>query len=522
MLLSSFLLIDQQKAVAQSPGSFTATANMTTPRFLHTATLLADGRVLIAGGNSRDARSGAFITQSSAELYDPRTGAFEATGNMSTPRVSHTATLLPDGRVLIAGGGRTAVSRYDALASAELHDPGTGRFSATGEMATARYSPGATLLNNGNVLIVSWCYTSTGFGGFPVDAELYDPDIGTFADTGDRNFEGADTATLLPNGKVLITRGNPPAEPYASWAELYHPSTGAFTATGCATTNHSGPTATLMMDGKVLIAGGDIGDGDGGSLIAEGYDPAIGAFSRTGDITVGREQHTATLLPDSSVLFAGGHLVFDLAASAEIYDPVKGAFTRTANMPTAHEVHTATLLGDGTVLVAGGFAPWPALTSSAEIYHPAALVPSPQLASVSGDGRGQGAILHANTPQLASPDNPAAVGEALEIYLTGLGDGSQIPPQVSIGGRMADVLSFGTAPGEADLNQVTVRVPSNVAPGSAIPVRLTYVGRPSNEVSNRGAVISKARQKQLRIKRIPLADAHTFEGVDLWTKQLSF
>ena len=148
-------------------------------------------------------------------------------------------------------------------------------------------------------------------------------------------------------------------------------------------------------------------------------------------MTVGREQHTATLLPDGSVLFAGGHLVIDLAASAEIYDPIKGAFTRTANMPTAHEVHTATLLGDGTVLVAGGFMPWPVLTSNAEIYHPAVLVPSPQLFSVSGDGRGQGAILHANTPQLASSDNPAAVGEALEIYLDRLdGRWCQIPPQV--------------------------------------------------------------------------------------------
>ena len=161
----------------------------------------------------------------------------------------------------------------------------------------------------------------TGFGCFPVGAELYDPDTGTFTATGNRNSEWADTATLLPNGKVLITRVILTAEPYLSWAELYDPSTGAFTATGYATTNHSVPTAMLLMNGKVLIAGGDIGDGDGGSFIAEHYDPATGAFSRTGNMTVGREQHTATLLPDGSVLFAGGHNVADLAASAEIYDP---------------------------------------------------------------------------------------------------------------------------------------------------------------------------------------------------------
>ena len=470
------------KAAAQSPGTFTATGNMNTPRFFHTATLLADGRVLIAGGSSRDASTGAFITQSSAELYDPRTGRFTPTGNMTMPRTRHTAALLPDGRVLIAGGGRTD-AYGDSLASAELYDPTTGRFTATGEMSTARLSPTATLLNNGKVLIVAWCYTSTGFACSPADAELYDPGTGTFAPTGNRNFEGADTATLLPNGKVLITRGYPPAEPYASWAELYDASTGAFTATGYATTNHSVPTATLMMNGKVLIAGGDIGDGDGGSVIAEVYDPATGAFSRTGDMTVGREQHTETLLPDGRVLFAGGHLTIDFAATAEIYDPIMGAFTRTANMPTAHELHTATLLADGTVLLAGGFMPWPALTSNAEIYHPAVLVPSPQSFSVSANGQGQGAILHANTSLLASPESPAAVGEALEIYLTGLGDGSQIPPQVSIGGRMAEVLWFGNTPGYAGLNQIYVRVPNGVAPGPAVPVRINYIGRPSNQVT---------------------------------------
>ena len=475
-----FVVMGQSpNAAAQSPGTFTATGNMTMPRAGHTATLLVDGRVLIAGGNSYDGFG--YKILSSAELYDPRTGTFTATGSMLTPRSWHTATLLPDGRVLIAGGTRSADGGAGALSNAELYDPGTGTFSGTGDMSTPRYGPTATLLNSGKVLIAGGFYPGQGYCCFPVSAELYDPGTGAFTATGAMISQWADTATLLPNGKVLVTKGHTDADPSVSWAELYDPSTASFTVTGYATANHTAPTATLLMNGKVLIAGGDLYDGDGGSSVAELYDPATGVFSRTGDMTIGREQDTATLLPDGSVLFAGGHLTIDLAATAEIYDPIKGTFTLAANMPTAHELHTATLLGDGTVLIAGGYMPWPALTSNAEIYHPAVLVPSPQLLSLSGDG--QGAILHANTPQLASPDNPAAVGEALEIYLTGLSDGSQIPPQVSIGGRMAEVLWFGNAPGYAGLNQINVRVPNGVTPGTAVPVRINYIGRPSNEVT---------------------------------------
>jgi hypothetical protein len=260
-----------------------------------------------------------------------------------------------------------------------------------------------------------------------------------------------------------------------------------FTAAGYAATNHTGPTATLMMNGKVLVAGGDVGDGDGASFIAELYDPATGAFSNTGNMTAGRGQHSATLLPDGAVLFAGGHNVIELATTTEIYDPLKGAFSRAASMPFARELHNATLLNDGRVLIAGGddqryWIP-ETILSSAGHYTPAVLIPAPVLLSASGDGKGQGAILHANTPDLASPENPVVRGGALEIYLTGIGEGNLIPPQVSIGGRMAEVLWFGNSPGYVGLNQINVRVPAGVAAGPAVPVRLTYIGRSTNEVT---------------------------------------
>ena len=162
---------------------------------------------------------------------------------------------------------------------------------------------------------------------------------------------------------------------------------------------------------------------------------------------------------------------------------MKSAFSATGNMITARAVQTATVLNNGEVLITGGSDGPHVITPNAEIYHPVLLLPAPQLFSVSSDGRGQGAILHAGSARVVTGSDPAVPGEVLEIYGTGLKDGSVIPPQVAIGARMAEVLFYGKAPGFANLNQVNVRVPSGVTPGAGVPVRLTYIGRPNNEVT---------------------------------------
>ena len=168
---------------------------------------------------------------------------------------------------------------------------------------------------------------------------------------------------------------------------------------------------------------------------------------------------------------------------SELYAPATGTFAAAGYMITARHYHTATLLPDGSVLIAGGYSAWPYPTSRVERYIPAVLQPGAALLSTSGDGHGQGAVLHAGTSQAATSSAPAAIGEALEVYCTGLVDKSVIAPQVAIGGRSAEILFFGTAPGYKNLNQVNVRVPSGVVPGPAVPVRLTYLNRPSNEVT---------------------------------------
>jgi len=188
------------------------------------------------------------------------------------------------------------------------------------------------------------------------------------------------------------------------------------------------------------------GDDDEGDFWGpELFDASTGIFTKIGNMIARRADHTATLLPDGAVLIGGrGWLVsgnteyfYETANSGELYDPARGTFSNTGNMATDRDGQTATLLNNGTVLIAGGriFQPPPTydsvVLSSAEIYHPAVLAPAPVLFSLSGDGRGQGAILHAGTHQLVSGTNPAIAGEALEIYGTGLIDGNVIPPLVA-------------------------------------------------------------------------------------------
>jgi hypothetical protein len=454
-------------ALAQSPGTFSATGSMATPRAYHTATLLTNGMVLIAGGSTDF--TGPVAT---AELYDPDKGTFAAAGNMTSPRAEHTATVLPDGKVLIAGGSVPSNS-------AEIYDPSTGAFAVTGNMLSGHMCHQAILLYNGKVLIVAGNSAAQA-----PPAELYDPADGTFAPAGtyatatfDFNTCQGGVATLLPNGKVLIVWEG-------AHAEIYDPDAGAFTATATPSSveyfDNGLPTATPLLNGKVLVAGG--ADVSPNYASAESYDPSMGTYAATGNMTTGRAESTATLLPDGTVLMAGSQLAGGGALfSAELYNPAAGAFTLTGPMTTTRSLHTATLLNDGRVLVAGGET-FGRSTLLADLYNPSVLSPAPKLFAVAG-GIGQGAIWHGSSGAIASPNSPAVAGEVLSMYTTSLSDGGLIPPQVTVGGRLAGILYFGAAPGYPGYNQVNFRVPSGVTAGPAVPVRLTYNTRPSNAVT---------------------------------------
>ncbi len=346
-------------------GTFTPTGSMSTARAHHTATLLPNGKVLVAGGWGYDVGYG-YISFATSEIYDPATGVFTPTGSMAAVRAFHTATLLPNGRVLMAGGADYFASA--ATAGAEIYDPETGAFHGAWFLADARFFHTATLLDNGKVLIAG----GQDMAGLLAGVELYDPDMpapGTFLETGGLVAGRYDhSSTLLPNGLVLMAGGYDGAA--MAGAELYDPSAGTFATTnsmGAARQNH---TATLLPNGEVLIAGGI-----DGAASAELYDPATSTFVTTGAMVAARKYHTATLLPNGNVLLTGGSDGGAVLASAELYYPSAGTFAATGSMATARYYHTATLLPNGLVLIAGGFGA--AALASAELYDPATGVFTP-------------------------------------------------------------------------------------------------------------------------------------------------
>jgi hypothetical protein len=379
-------------------GTWTSTGSMTTARSGHAALRLRDGGVLVVGG------SGLYTAGplASAEIYDPTAGTWTSTGSTAASRSA--PVLLPDGRVLVEGGFNNG---SNPVASAEIYDPTTGSWTITGSMAYRRNWHSATLMSNGKVLVAGGNACPAAGGSCTGKyAEVYDPATETWTSTGSLNSDHAShMAVPLPDGRVLVVGGHTPGT--GSWqagftstasAELYDPTTGAWTATGSMTTAREGTTAVLLQDGRVLVPGGAKCDYTISSnppappLVSETcrplasvevYDAATGSWATTGSLTSERDQLAVTLLCDGRVLAAGGFRcptgstfcnpgssTSEFLASAEVYDPSSGSWTVTGSMSAPTSACPAVQLMNGRVLVAGGSAGYSTATfvATAELY----------------------------------------------------------------------------------------------------------------------------------------------------------
>jgi uncharacterized repeat protein (TIGR01451 family)/CSLREA domain-containing protein len=441
-ILLAGLFICAATEAGAAAGLFTPTGDMSVERVNHTATLLSDGTVLIAGGSTFGGAT------NSAERYNPALGTFSPTGNMNETRYGHTATLLVNGKVLIAGGFGTDI------ASAEIYDPATGTFSPTGSMVVSRlvgspplqdstvgrYFHTATRLADGRVLLVG------GTPG-PFDAEIYDPATGMFSAVGGNCRAMPDgstecgltaprqhhTATLLDNGTVLVLGGFANHFQFSRSgvlpdAEIFDPSNGTFHAIANMTTPRMSHTATRLSNGTVLVAGGENDGGISGTAgilgTAETYDPATSSFSAGQPMQMARRLFTATLLSNGQVLVAGGVVCASgqscnvlYTASAELYDPVSGAFSPTGSMTLARSEHTATLLANGSVLVTGGdnFGPH----ATAELFG---FQPPPFVVNTTDDGDdGQCNGAHCSLREAINAANADADASTINFNIPGTG-----------------------------------------------------------------------------------------------------
>lgn len=369
------VLLTFTQAYASTPGTWSPAGNMATARARHTATLLANGKILVAGGNARAGSS--IVTLSSAELYDPNTNTWSPAGTMSTPRSRHTVTLLSNGKVLVAGG--RASDFGPTLATAELYDPVTGSWTPTGSMTVSRDNFPATRLSSGQVLVSGGV---TGDRGDAVEksAEVYDPQTGNW-NTVDKmaNTRFGHQSTLLADGRVLVTGGANSGGHcvYTNTAEIYDPVANKWSNVDPMGTPRGFHLATALEDGRVVVTGGWTLPACliEATAATEIFDPSTGRWSPTGNMTTSRAPLVLTssdgLLTDGRVLVTGGKAGAALitTATAEVYNPNTGVWSLTGSMAAARQGHTTTRLNNGQMLVVGGGNNTGTL-ASAEVYTP--------------------------------------------------------------------------------------------------------------------------------------------------------
>jgi len=423
MLVISAGMPGASSALAASGGAWSPAASMGQPHQAATATLLPNGKVLVVGGFGQ--------LDSAPELYDPASDTWSPTGPLVVTRSLGTATLLPSGKVLLAGG--IAADTGHSTTRTELYDPATNSWSAAAGMAVQRSSHSATLLPSGKILVAGGQNAS----GYIATAELYDPvsDRWAMAARMDAGYAGPQ-ATLLANGTVLLAGGATLGD---GRGELYNPATDRWSNAGTGARNTQ--TATRLIDGRVFTTG----QGKEAHL----YDPATNHWSVAASTLQDRDLPTATSLGDGRVLVTGGSATTGgqqvWLASAEIYDPTLNRWSAAGCMGQARWEHTATVLPSKKVLIAGGDVPSVSL-SSAELFDPSPGWGSPPVESCPTNQPIQAGAATASPAASTTEAGPSAVPTASAgptvppVRLTAIRVGSLTvsrPAAIGIAGALA-------------------------------------------------------------------------------------
>ena len=368
---------DEEQAVLPTPMVLIDTPtplptnSMSFARGTHTATLLQDGRLLIAGGDDGSGRLEA-ITDTS-ELYDPSTGRWEPGGAMGRQRTQHTATLLNDGRVLLVGGAGVLQAGIQEqqlerpLIETDLFDPNSETWSFAGEISIPRDHVAGALLSDGSVLVAGGNDGKGTETSVLASAEVFDPATGQWSSAGSMS-QPRQGHSLVPlaDGAALVAGGDAGEDPFQS-VEIYDPSSATWSNAPDMADARERFAAVVLQDGKVLVVGG--GGASGHLASAELYDPGNGAWSPAAEMSSTRLKPAAVVLQDGKVLVVGGLGAGQFLTTAEVYDPATDSWSDAGSMETGRGFHTATLIDDGRVVVTGGFG-FSGPTNSTEIYDP--------------------------------------------------------------------------------------------------------------------------------------------------------
>jgi N-terminal glycosyl-hydrolase-114-associated domain/Bacterial Ig-like domain (group 1)/Galactose oxidase, central domain/Kelch motif len=455
-LAMSLVLLYPPAGHAQS-AQWTSAGNMTTARSLHTATLLNDGTVLVAGGYNS-------ASIASAEVYNPSTNSWTVVGSMANARSNHTATLLSDGQVLVTGGDATGTS-------AELYNPSTQTWTVTGSMNASRYGHTASLLQNGMVLVAGGCCTPVSVAGYsePIEdalssSELWNPATGQWTLTGTMvDAQAFQTASVLSNGTVLVEGGTslefPPGPETISASEVYNPTSGTWAAVGNLNTARYYAAASLLTGNQVVVAGGNGGGCCSGLSSAELYNPTTQTWQQMPAMSVGAYSLAAAALSGGAeALVTGGYSCCSTPEStmntAEIFTVVTQTWSLTASMTQARYAHTLTTLSDGTVLAAGGTVNASGQTSvltSAERFYNG--TPPPQVTitsnvatiefSVTGSGCAAGSYITPTTlTWTAGADCTVTVSPSTPYVFAEWSDGPTANPRTFVAPSVSTTYSF--------------------------------------------------------------------------------